>query len=645
MHRLLGCILVLVCVGYLAPTHAQSQDFNRGEVSGWCKDAVYNGNLKPPGRFISDGQMVADCIKLLTLLNLQNVTARWQFIDDKSRVDPYIYTRPRWRAVVDHVGKDLDLANPTIQNIQSPDMHDIDAIRYLFEVLVEPQYIAGRTQRDYAKPDMILVAQSLCREYIDANGNRIKQSQQQHPNVTPDCYGHSDYLPTPLSLLDPQFIAEITSAVDAPLRITVDVSEGVVAAIADWAVNLLILMAVLSIFVTAFKVMFGGDSIDPTKILIPLASMIIITSVFGLLLTSPGGEGDNANQPRVFGLATAVSNWISANLVTDVCTEAVEAAGPRGTNTSQWCVNNQVSESTILPAPGGVTPGKVFTIGISRGVALLEQGYAKARAGGGGSFLTVNPFILIGIGIVLFLTVLGTMAVVILWLFLAIYIFAVWVEGFLCMALGVFMLGFGAWDMTRDKALAYMWYVFGWFIRLAFTVIVMFLMIIIFEATVSSVGVALTTHGPNATSSGANASYLNLIEMVIVIVLALLEPWIAMTVIKGLTQTIGGWLGSQSNAAETIGSTMSTMMTNELSKTKSVATAGATAMTLAPAVGSALMGGAAIKGTAAAVETLRGGGSAADALRAFGKGGQQSLGNAANAVNKMKGKLGGKGGP
>ena len=393
------------------------------------------------------------------------------------------------------------------------------------------------------------------------------------PPARDDCYGHGDLFPDASLEATKQ---KLRIMLNAPMEILVKSAQPVGEAIARWGVWLLLIVALFAVIHTGYK-LFLQEQPDLPKIISSLTALVVITSFFGWMMV-----GNNW-----FKVITEFGIWTTDGLVVQAC-EAAQQHTQRAmqdiTVTSlpvdqrNWCADRSpaTAQNDIFPASGMVSPGMVMVLGVERFVFVKQ---IADEALGDASWLTAPAVVFIYL-----LTMVMGLVMMILWILLGVYVLLIWMEGFLVMLLGVFMFGFGAWDMTRDKAISYVWYAVGWILRLAVLLCSFVLCIAMFSSLVPLVVADDTVGG---------------LELFLIAVVMTLEPYILYVLSKGVMQTIGGFLGSRSDAANT----MAGMFNNMASFGLKVAAGGA-ALGMAPvgAVGGGAVGGigGAVKGAVGA---------------------------------------------
>lgn len=372
------------------------------------------------------------------------------------------------------------------------------------------------------------------------------------------------------------------------------------------------------IFVIAL--LHGGWKVISRKAEVGSALQLLIgTTVAGVLFfilmarvplppPAPGGSGGvgtyaalqagGSETLRISAIVGGLADWLTGEFKDAACGSA-SGGGMRGA----WAASGLV-DATAEGALKGLCdklthlPSEILIMGAetSMGLMLTPIRTSRNEAYTGKERKTKDIFsdLTFGLDKLLGLLVglIAGLTVLILWVLSALTLMAIWLEGFFIMIYGVFMLAFGAWDNTRDKALAYIWNLLGWAFRLAIAGCVFVSLFLGLRAGI--VSIPFMGHYIKQSS----AEY-DIVSFLLYCLLEIIVSLVSLMMMTTVSNGIGRMIGSTSAMAERL--TTQAQATAALGMSKMTAAVGASAaVAAAPAIASGKMAaGAAAAGAAA----------------------------------------------
>ena len=383
--------------------------------------------------------------------------------------------------------------------------------------------------------------------------------------------------------------------------------------------NILAIMLILAFFYAGYQLIIqGGDLQGFAKSLI---SIVVIGAIFLYLLsfrTEEYKDDDGVTQTRevvVFiQMMNGIFNWVTEAPRIALCDEKLlpKIKGNAPTVPS-FCNNNTVhTDSAALGSAASM-----FTYGLKAAVSIIDlpdrtTAYMTSTNAQNSSFfgVTDTSWRVVQYVVGTFLGLIFGAAVAVLWILASLYFMVIWIEGFLIVMLGVFILGFGAHDWSRDKAVAYIWFCVGWGFRYAAALFVVFIVRSSFESALNDIPFF------NSLISG---QVMNISTFFLYGLVRILEPILIIMLVNSIANRIGQFFGNSSQA----GNSLAGMM-------QRIGTSAASMAIAAPAVGMSV----AKSGIMGAVKAGREGSSP---LKAGGQSMKEAMGDKTETVRKQMG--------
>ena len=404
----------------------------------------------------------------------------------------------------------------------------------------------------------------------------------------------------------------ITEAIDGlkkSFRSVLDTSLKGLGNLGQWLVGALFGLAA---FAMGWRLFFGG-TLDPNAVILSFAQLIIMAGIT-LWLLAPVEQ--DPRDPDVFGsqaelayseakqVSTRFMVWTSAGA--DLFARQVTGAFCESSVADARSKEAQDLHHRLCEERKDISPGVILAQGIHRAVLLISIPLTHMATIGAESSWSINDsaqYLLSQMGSVIMLAmamVVG-LAVVVLYLLIAMLLLFLWLEGYMVCAFGVFVLGFMANEWTRDKAVSYIWYAVGWIIRMSVMMVVYVVVSSAMLGGLASVGLSMT--GQFAVP--------NLATFFLLCVFEIITPLISLWLVNSVTNKIGEFFGSTpSQIGGAISEFASKQASSALSTAGNYAAAGTVMAAALPAAGVAAAGGAA---GGAAIGSMVGAGTSAGA--------------------------------
>ena len=243
----------------------------------------------------------------------------------------------------------------------------------------------------------------------------------------------------------------------------------------------------------------------------------------------------------------------------------------------------------------GLKQGFNMVSAASRGFSYTQMGTNNASFAGFGS----GAYGLVYVAVGTFIGGIFAMAIIVLWLLVCFTLLLLWIEGFMIVVVGIFMLGFGAHEWTQDKAKSYIFYCVGWVLRYMVVVFTIHALHFAFQFGFSEVEMLkkfLAGEGQNFVS------------LFIIGTFKVIEPIAIVMVMTSVSNRIGQFFGNTSSVANQMTGMMQSVGTKAIGTAGAVVGAGMAAQAVQLAKTGTKMGGAALwGGVKGGVQGFRGG--------------------------------------
>ena len=375
---------------------------------------------------------------------------------------------------------------------------------------------------------------------------------------------------------------QVAKIVNLPLAIFSKVSDTWMNAISGFAWQLLGLMAVFAFVHGGYQMIFGD--LTPGAFFRFLAEMAVVVTLFGFFLYSSSDGKTMAGR-----FAHGMIGYFDAGIRANVCERMVGYVaddGAVGTDIDAATFRIDRASYNSLCDPAGVgtagtadatertfNPGQIVVQGIHEALFLVTY---PSRMSDWGDTLSGQS--LLG---TMFGAVMGVF-VFVLHLLIGLMIMLVWLEGFIVLAMGIFVLGFGVMQMTREIAMSYLRYIVAWAAKLVLMMLTYFFVYTVMDTALESVDIFREMKAAEA---------FNLVAFLLFGLLSLFTPTITIFVMNSVPDKVAGWIGDASSRAQDRVAGMA-----EKTTAMGVAATGITAAAAAKTVGGA---GAAATGAAA----------------------------------------------
>ena len=233
----------------------------------------------------------------------------------------------------------------------------------------------------------------------------------------------------------------------------------------------------------------------------------------------------------MIAIVAGVADWTSAAFREGVCDSTT------GIGSSEVVVQNMLCADTT-----DYSAGTIIQAGFWRAAHIFA---AWSNLDGGwvpGADMTAKAMTALPMAI-------GTISVAIIWMLIGFAFVMLWIEGYFVMIYGMFLLGFSAWEFSRDKAIAYLWYCVGWAFRTGLFMTLFALTYVGFMSAVSNSTLAQSfTDGTGGVSTGLEGIF----SFVFYVIMEIIASALSWLLISNIMNTIGGFLGSHSSMANTM---------------------------------------------------------------------------------------------
>ena len=368
----------------------------------------------------------------------------------------------------------------------------------------------------------------------------------------------------------------------------------------------------LAAFAMVWRIFFSG-TLDANAVFLSFAQLIIMVAIT-LWLLAPvevdgrdpdvsGSQAELAYSEEV-GVSTRFMVWTSAGA--EMFAKQVTSAFCESSEADTRSQQARDLHHRLCEERKEISPGAILGHGIYRAVLLLSiplthiatiEAESIWSVSDGAQYLSTQ---LMGFAMLAMAVVIG-LAVVVLYLLIAMLLLFLWLEGYMVCAFGVFVLGFLANEWTRDKAVAYIWYAVGWIVRMSVMMVVYVVVSSAMLGGLASVGLTMT--GQFAVP--------NIATFFILCVFEIITPLISIWLVNSVTNKIGEFFGSTpSQIGGAISEFASKQASSALSTAGNYAAAGTVMAAALPAAGVAAAGGAA---GGAAIGSMVGAGTSAGA--------------------------------
>ena len=308
-----------------------------------------------------------------------------------------------------------------------------------------------RTQMQTVLPDIALT-----------DGKKI-----QHPLLTD--------IMAPLGLtvmIDPEILRNL---VDAPVEFIRELFVQWSVKLSAFGRNLLVTLLILGFIITGWGMIFG--SLDPVDFVKQTFQLVLVAIIF-LFLMMPFTyirDGKTTTEPMITRFTMDWMSYLSESVRSAACEDAISdpTLQINNMNTTGLCIDKTNTEKQSSFAAGDVA-----VRGLQKANELIRVlDNARANKTWIGSALMAPMYIIGGIAF---------LVVSILYLVMAAMVALIWIEGYMVLAFGIFVLAFGAVPIFKEKAMAYIWFALGWTVRIATMMMVFYFVDTAFEQALQS---------------------------------------------------------------------------------------------------------------------------------------------------------------
>ena len=337
-------------------------------------------------------------------------------------------------------------------------------------------------------------------------------------------------------IVDPIMLQQL---VDEPVRLIEQLFEEWTASLRGFALGLMGILFLLALLVGGWELIFG--SLAPADFVKTLAQLTIIGTIFfGLLHPMPGSTNKH---PFIADIAKSLVVFFDLGVRRALC-PSVNAAGTAekiDDAISSYCTPSATGVTGTIEGPDGsaaqstFSPGFIVVRGLQRGsrlVNILDYGMENS---GIWSSAAIVPLYIMG-GMAFF--IIGIM-----YLIMAIMVALVWIEGYLVISIGVFMIAFGVFPMVRDKAMAYIWYIVGWAVRIATMMMIFFFVDGAFDKAVES------NDAVNQLLNNATTGTIYYGPYLLLCIVYIITPFFTTLMMHSVSNTLAGMVGGGSSEA------------------------------------------------------------------------------------------------
>ena len=326
----------------------------------------------------------------------------------------------------------------------------------------------------------------------------------------------------------------VAEMVDSLLGGTVHLSNMLVLSIAGFARTLFGIIAIFAFLWSGYQLIVRNGEV--TEFLKTFAVLGATAAIF-LFLLSPYEEEvpqgfasttatttmvGEVTTVRMIAIVAGVADWTSAAFREGVCDSTT------GIGSSELVVQNMLCADTTDYSAG----------------TIIQAGFWRAAH----IFAAWNNLDIASQALTALPMAIGTISVAIIWMLIGFAFVMLWIEGYFVMIYGMFLLGFSAWEFSRDKAIAYLWYCVGWAFRTGLFMTLFALTYVGFMSAVSSSTLARTFTDGTAVSTGPEGVF----SFVFYVIMEIIASALSWLLISNIMNTIGGFLGSHSSMANTM---------------------------------------------------------------------------------------------
>ena len=432
--------------------------------------------------------------------------------------------------------------------------------------------------------------------------------------------------------------------VSEPVKVVTSIFLLASLSVAKLGEALLMILFVLAVFWCGYQLLFKGAQISD---LVSGLGQVLITTLFFWWLLSPttymhsvmGEDGNPVEKridaPRIMLLTIGLQTFFQAQMYNVICNnEAGDSPLRVDMERNQHEMTSQIDKfvcdgdgNSSLAFVDTFNPGGIFAYGAESAATIYnipKELSANMPDVGFLKMLASNDWMEYLMAVLL--CTLTALFIVMVYLLITLAILFVWMQGYVIAAMGVFVLGFGAHEWSRDKAVLYLWTCVGWGVRVS----LIFMLFFIFQSAFQA---ALHASELDRLHQGSD---LEVISIFMYCVIRLIEPMAIASLTLGITRSIGQLIGGVggTEAAQSMmqmGSRLTSAGLGKIATVTSAATVGPMlagakqAGGLLTASGAAALGAGAVVGTAA-VGAVAGAGSTMmsmgrDAIASQGPGG------------------------